>query len=368
MTMQRHSSSESQLSCPGCGASLEFNPKRGQMECPYCGRREAIARNKTSLLAEQSFEAHLNEKHTQLAALSRQAVEVQCPGCRARFTFEPPTVAGKCAFCNTNIVAQPRTASPVVTPGGVVPFTIGQRQAREKVSEWLRQRWFAPKGLKRLSQHAGLQGIYLPFWTYDCKTCSQYRGKRGDRHTRTETYTTTDNDGRTITDIREVVETHRTRVSGSVDYAFDDVLVAAAESVDQNHLRAVEGWDLSELAPYNASYLSGFKVQRYQINLKEGFERAKKKMETEIRRAVECKIGGDEQCIDSLSTSYSDITFKHILLPVWTGAYEFKGRRYTIVVNGQSGKVCGDRPFSWLQIAFAILVAIVILGILVSVL
>ncbi|HIK39829.1 hypothetical protein [Thermoleptolyngbya sp. M55_K2018_002] len=91
-------------------------------------------------------------------------------------------------------------------------------------------------------------------------------------------------------------------------------------------------------------------------------------MEIEIRRAVECKIGSDEQCIDSLSTSYSDITFKHILLPVWTGAYEFKGRRYTIVVNGQSGKVCGDRPFSWLQIALAILVAIVVLGVLVSVL
>lgn len=338
------------------------------MECPYCGRQEAIARNKTSLLAEQSFESHLSEKHTQLAALSQQAVEVQCPGCRARFTFEPPTRGREMCICNTNIVAQPHTASPVVSPGGVVPFKIGQRQAREKVSEWLRQRWFAPKALKRLSQHAGLQGIYLPFWTYDCKTCNQYRGKRGDRYTRTETYTTTNDEGKIVTDTREVEETRWTPVSGRLDYAFDDVLVAAAESVDQNHLQAVERWDLSELVPYNASYLSGFKVQRYQINLKAGFERAKKKMEPEIRQAVECKIGGDEQCIDSISTSYSDITFKHILLPVWTGAYEFKGRRYTVVVNGQSGKVCGDRPFSWLQIGLAILVAIVIFGILISIL
>jgi len=366
--MHSQPSSKSQLSCPGCGAMLEFNPKRGQMECPYCGRQEAIARNKTSLLAEHSFEAHLNEKHTQLAALSKQAVEVQCPGCRAQFTFEPPTVAGKCPFCNTNIVAQPSMASPVVNPGGIVPFKIGQRQAREKVGEWLRQRWFAPRELRRLSQYAGLQGIYLPFWTYDCRTHSEYRGQRGDRYLRTETYTTTDDEGRTVTETREVVDTRWTNVSGSLEQTFDDVLISAAESINQDHLQAVEGWDLSELVPYNPSYLSGFKVQRYQIHLKNGFEQAKKKMEPEICKAVERQIGGDEQRVRSISTTYSSITFKYILLPVWAGAYEFKGRRYSIVVNGQSGKVCGDRPYSSLQVVLVILIAFLVLAIVVGLL
>ncbi|NJL56997.1 hypothetical protein HC928_18990 [bacterium] len=89
----------------------------GTLKCPFCGRQEAIAQTINSV-EERSFDEFVNANRTQIAALSTTAQEVDCPGCRAKLTFQPPDVAGKCPFCATSIVAQPRAASPVITPEG----------------------------------------------------------------------------------------------------------------------------------------------------------------------------------------------------------------------------------------------------------
>ena len=47
-------------------------------------------------------------------------------------------------------------------------------------------------------------------------------------------------------------------------------------SLPENRLKALEPWDLPELKPYEPAYLSGFRAQRYQIELPEGFETAKR--------------------------------------------------------------------------------------------
>ena len=169
--MKTTNSPQKQFPCSGCGATLEFNPKAGRLKCPYCGQEEAIAQQPGRVL-ERSFEDYVNANQTKIAALSSTAQEVDCPGCRAKIMFQPPTVAGKCAFCNTSIVSQPHTADPVISPEGILPFSVGQKAARESIQRWLGSRWFAPNSLKKLAQQEGLQGMYLPFWTYDCQTYS----------------------------------------------------------------------------------------------------------------------------------------------------------------------------------------------------
>jgi predicted RNA-binding Zn-ribbon protein involved in translation (DUF1610 family) len=355
--MQRESSSRQQFSCSGCGGNLEFDPQQGDLQCPYCGRKEAIARGSTAV-AEQPYEAYLTANHAQFVALSTTTVEVKCPGCNAQFAFEPPTIAGQCAFCNTSIVAHPQSANPIVTPEAVLPFRVDQRTAKENVQQWLRRRWFAPTALHKLSQQEAIQGIYLPFWTYDSQTSSHYRGERGDHYTDTETYTETNSEGNPETKTREVKKTRWTSVSGQVSRFFDDLLVVGTESINKKHLNSVSNWDLSNLVPYTSSYLAGFKAQRYQISLEAGFEQAKEQMVGQIRSDVKRDIGGDEQRVSSVSTSYSNITFRHILLPVWVTAYRFKNRQYSVMVNARSGEVSGDRPFSPVKISLTALAII----------
>jgi hypothetical protein len=139
--------------------------------------------------------------------------------------------------------------------------------------------------------------------------------------------------------------------SGTVTRWFDDVLVAATVSLPENRLEALEPWDLAELKPYEPAFLSGFKAQRYQVELGQGFERVKQVAASVIHGDVRASIGGDEQRVHNIATHYSGITFKHLLLPVYAGAYRFNQKIYQIVVNGRTGEIQGDRPYSFWKIA-----------------
>jgi hypothetical protein len=53
-------------------------------------------------------------------------------------------------------------------------------------------------------------------------------------------------------------------------------------------------------------------------------------------------------------TSYSAVTFKHLLLPVFIGAYRFREKVYQVLVNARTGEVQGDRPYSFWKIFFLV--------------
>lgn len=340
--------------CPSCGAILVFEPKDGALACPYCGHKEQIPQS-AEQVEERSFEQYLKPRADQLQVIAAGALEVQCSSCGAIVTFVPPEVARECDFCGAQIVAQPKSADPTVAPEGVLPFLIPQPQATANVKQWIASRWFAPNALKKFATPEAIDGVYLPFWTYDANTVSYYTGQRGEYYYVTETYTETDAQGRTETKTRQVRHTRWYPVSGTVSRWFDDILIPASTSLPVNRLHALEPWDLAQLKPYDPAYLSGFKAQRYQVELGEGFERAKAIAAGVIQTDVRHDIGGDEQMISDIKTHYSAITFKHLLLPVYAGAYRLNQKVFQVVVNGRTGEVQGDRPYSFWKIALLVL-------------
>ena len=356
--MSNPNPSVKQFPCPSCGASLQFHPEAGKLKCPYCGWEDLIPQS-AEQVQERSYEEYLNSNRTRMGVLSATALEVNCSNCGASITFEPPHVAGDCPFCASSIVAQPKMSDPTLAPEGVVPFIIGRKAARENIQRWLSQRWFAPNALQQLAQQEKIEGVYLPFWTYDAYTVSHYSGERGDYYYVTETYTETNEKGETETKTRQVQHTRWHWISGRVDRFFDDVLVAATKLVEINRLNALEPWNLKEsLCAYEPSYLAGFKAQRSQVMLQEGFEIAKDTMAGVIHSDVCRNIGGDEQRVSNISTAYSAMTFKHILLPVWLSTYRYRNKQYQVMVNARTGEIQGDRPYSIWKITLAILVAV----------
>ena len=114
---------------------------------------------------------------------------------------------------------------------------------------------------------------------------------------------------------------------------------------------------MDNLVAFNKSYLSGFITEKYQINLSEGFEIAKDIADVKIRTLVKRDIGGDDQRIILLNTNYENIKFKHLLLPVFVCAYKYKNKLYQFLVNGRTGEIQGERPYSWIKIvAFAFII------------
>jgi DNA-directed RNA polymerase subunit RPC12/RpoP len=347
--------------CPACGAILVFEPKDGQLSCPYCGHKEVIPQS-AEQVEERSYEEYLQPRAEQLQMLAAGALEVQCSSCGATVTFVPPEVARECDFCGAKIVAQPKSADPTVAPEGVLPFSIQQTQATANVKQWISSRWFAPNALKKFATPEAIDGVYLPFWTYDANTLSYYTGQRGEYYYVTENYTETDSQGNTQTKTRQVRHTNWYPVSGTVTRWFDDILIPASKSLPRKRLDALEPWDLAEIKSYEPAYLSGFKAQRYQVELGEGFEQAKAIAEGVIQGDVRGDIGGDEQMISDIKTSYSAITFKHLLLPVYAGAYRLNQKVFQVVVNGRTGEVQGDRPYSPWKITLFILFILIVIG------
>jgi DNA-directed RNA polymerase subunit RPC12/RpoP len=351
--------------CPGCGADLQFAPEGGCLTCPYCGRQEQIAPAADSV-EERSYDDYLRLHADQMGSLAVGALEVACQTCGATVTFTPPMVAGECDFCGSPIVAQPRDADPVVAPEGVLPFKVTQPQATDAIGNWLGSLFFAPNALKKMAQQEGVGGVYIPFWTYDAYTQSDYVGERGEHYYETETYTETDAQGNTQTKTRQVQRTRWYNASGTVERWFDDILIPATKSITPARLAALEPWDLGELTAYDPAYLSGYKAQRYQVDLAEGFELAKRAAEPIIESDVRSDIGGDEQRVSRVSTAYSAITFKHLLLPVYVGAYRFNDRVFQIAVNGRTGEVQGERPYSAWKIFFFVLTLVAIIAIIIA--
>lgn len=292
----------------------------------------------------------------------QEILTVRCNNCGAETTMPPDATAELCPFCGGGIVAT-GASKKAIRPQGVLPFKITQKQSVELFRAWVNSLWFAPNALKKRADCSVIHGVYVPAWTYDANTETDYTGERGEHYWETESYTETDAQGNTVTRTRQVQKTRWWPASGHVSNSFDDLLVMATQTLPRKYLDRLEPWDWPALTPYGDEYLSGFAAESYQVSLNDGFEAAKGLMEPTIRNTARRDIGGDEQRVSSLETDYRDVTFKHLLLPVWISAYQFQQRTFRFLVNARTGEVQGERPYSPWKIAalvFAILLAILL--------
>lgn len=343
--------------CPGCGANMVFDAASGQLKCPYCAQAKEIVSD--GRVDERDYHEFLARGTQSLQPMAANAMMVRCESCGATVNFTPPETATNCDFCGAKIVAQPKAADPLVAPEGVLPFSVTPPAAVSGYQKWISSLWFAPSALKSMARADKLSSVYIPYWTYDSATRSFYTGERGDYYYETETYYENGEERS-----REVRKTNWYRVQGELARRFDDVCIPATTSLPDHYLRRLEPWDLHELKPYEPAYLSGHKAQTYQIALDAGFDRFRAIANDVIREDARQAIGGDEQRVHDVSTDFFEITFKHLLLPIYAGAYHFNGRVFQIVINGRTGEVQGERPYSWIKIAAlvaAILFAIVII-------
>jgi hypothetical protein len=351
---------EHRFPCDNCGSDMRFAPAEGRLVCDHCGNTEEISEadapedgpwgSAPPMIRELDFRAALRDR-AEGAEIEVTRV-TQCPSCGAQVTLDAEVHAKECPFCATPVVTDTGTHRHL-KPQGLIPFRLTERQAHEAMTDWLGRLWFAPNGLKDYARKGRkMDGIYVPFWTYDAETRTRYTGQRGTAYW----VTVRGADGKS----KRVRRMRWRNVSGRVARAFDDVLVLASRSLPKAHTDALAPWTLGELTAYRPDYLSGFRAEGYTVELDEGMEEARAIMDARIRADIRRDIGGDGQRIGTVDTDISDVTFKHVLLPVWLAAYRYRGRPYRFVVNGQTGKVSGERPWSAIKIAIAVILAILL--------
>ncbi len=335
--------------CQSCGAKLSFAPGTSSLKCDFCGAVNEFD-EKTTIVEELDLDSWL--KKLEDAQETIEAEQLQCKNCGGEQTLPSNLYASACVFCGTPITSQ-SYARRMIKPKSLVPFKITRLQAQDKWRGWLRGLWLAPNALKKFAQSdGGIRGLYVPYWTFDANTASQYTGQRGDH--RTETFTTTNASGQRVSQTRIV--TDWTPVSGDVSYFHNDVLVSGSRNTVGGAAISNKPatWNSAELVPYQEEYITGFQAEAYSVGLQAAFAQGKQHIDATVQSLVRADIGGDGQRIHSLNTHYSHLTFKHILLPMWLSAYLFKGKTYRFVVNGQTGEVAGESPKSGWKIFFLV--------------
>ena len=348
---------EHRFPCPACGADLRFDSAGGKLVCDHCGHAHGIdsEAGRAKAMQELDFEAAMR---ADLPEAEMETTRVShCPSCGAQVEFDADLHSAECPYCATPVVTDTGTHRHI-KPGGLLPFGLNEGEARKAMTDWLGRLWFAPNGLQEYARKGRrMSGIYVPYWTFDADTASSYRGERGTVYYVTKTVV---RNGK-----RTQVREQRVRwspKSGRVARFFDDILILASRALPKRYTDGLEPWDLKALEPYRPEFLAGYRAEGYTIELPEGYDEARAHMDRVILGDVRRDIGGDRQRVHNVSTTVSDVTFKHILLPVWMAAYKYRGKSYRFVVNGRTGKVQGERPWSAWKIAFAVLVLAIVGG------
>ena len=352
---------ETHWPCAQCGADLRFAPGQTELVCDHCGHRQAIPDAPVSQRETSLGELDLNRAlaHDLPEADIAEVRSTSCPNCGARIEFDGATHATECPFCASPVVVDTGSHRHI-KPQAVVPFALKEPAARDAMVRWLGRLWFAPNGLQEYARKGrALNGIYVPYWTFDAASRSRYSGQRGDYYYETR-QVTVQVKGRSERRTEQVRKIRWTPAAGWVARRFDDVLAMASTSLPRHYIDGLEPWDLAALAPYRADFLAGFQAEGYTVELADGHKIGREKMARVIRHDVARDIGGDEQQIAQINTAWSAETFKHVLLPVWMAAYKYNGKTYRFVVNGQTGKVQGERPWSAWKIALAVTAAVIV--------
>jgi Zn finger protein HypA/HybF involved in hydrogenase expression len=344
-------SAREKFTCPACGGEAQWNPGKQALVCPFCGTTSPATlevRGADTVIVEHDLGQALRGIPDDARGWQAAKSSVKCQSCHAISVFDAAKVSDRCEFCGSTALVSYEQVKDAFRPESLLPLQISEPKARELIRAWYGHQWFAPNALKSKARTDTVKGIYLPYWTFDARVDASWTADSG-------TYYWVRQGNKNVRKVRW------TPAAGAVSHAFDDELVCASAGVNHDQLRKVEPFPTSSLVPYDAGYLSGWTVERYQIDLVGAAERSRQQMDAVIRDMCARDVPGDTHRNLHVQSTYRDQTFKHILAPVWLLTYVYGRTSYQVVVNGVTGTIAGKHPWSWVKIGLAVLVGIVIL-------
>ncbi|MCB2310328.1 hypothetical protein LGL55_04225 [Clostridium tagluense] len=342
--------------CSSCGGNMVFEPKKQKLVCLYCSNESEVNFEKTNIIENDFYIA----ENTKNKNWEKEKRIIKCESCGAQTLLDENSTAQFCAFCGSSHIIKTQEVVGIV-PESLIPFVISKDAAGVLFSNWIKKLFFAPRALKSSYNMNKMKGVYIPFWTYDSHTFSDYTAERGTYYYVTETeWVEEDGERKQVT--KQVRKTSWSYVSGDYSKFYDDILINASAQINNHIISKLEPFNLKELVLYKPEFLSGFLAERYSIDLKSGWKIAEEKIESDLRGEIRQHIGGDEVRNLSFSTAYDAIKFKHILLPIWISAYIYKTKVYRFMINGQTGEVDGESPASIVKVMLLILAILAVIG------
>jgi hypothetical protein len=266
-----------------------------------------------------------------------------------------------CPYCAAPSVVERPPAPERPLPTFALGFVQTPDKARELARQnLLRRSFWAPSSVRNASVEE-LRGIYVPAWLYSALAESQYSAEIGENYTVTETYTTTEN-GRTVTKTRQVTKTEWRPLRGRHTEYVPDVLVSASSGLPNEELEQIEPFDLRALRRYHDALVAGWITEEPSLTQQQCLQQARDEVSAHLDKRLASFMPGDSHRALSFRTSFHNEALVVCLLPVWVLALRHDPRKPPLrfLVNGQTGKVYGRVPVSWVKVSLAVLLGLLV--------
>lgn len=340
-----------EFKCPNCGAVTSYSINQAGLACEHCGYQEKVLADVVGTQAEQ-FEFSLDNLAKATHGWGEERKELKCLSCGAEIAIPAESMAATCAFCGSNKVVQASASQDQLRPKYLIPFKIDTQKCKQIAREWLSKSWMVPKELKNYASMDGFTAIYLPYWTFHAITKASWQAEVGHQVSE-RYYDSSSKSWKTRT------KTVWRWESGNAGLDIADLLVAGTERVSARHLGNVDHFDLSDIVTYAAVYLAGMQAKGYDRPLEPAWEIARDVMREKTKTACISQASTSQVRNFSMKLNFSDESWRYLLLPVYLAAYQFNGKTYHAIVNGQTGEISGQRPVNWQKIWLVIAMILV---------
>lgn len=346
--------------CPNCGSTLVFLAGSRQTQCVSCDSTFEITSLGTGKLdhLETDYLETINELVKQNQVCEKQRV-IHCQDCGGLIMLNKHTISTECPFCGSTRVIEENKQEEILKTAGIIPFIVTEKEVRENYKKWIKRKIFAPTKLKKDKISPKYSGVYIPFYTFDSQTFSQYTGWRGDYY---YTYRTVKTKNGTRTE--RVRHTRWSFRSGNINLNFDDLLIIGTNNPLNDYIRKIDDFNFTTMEVFQESFMLGYYAEKPSIHLQNGFANAQEEMKNQIRYACIKAIGGDTYRDLKFTTQYNNITFKQILAPIYNGYLKYNNKKYNFVCNGQTGKFSGKFPISPIKIILFVLSILIVVTLL----
>ena len=308
--------------CPSCGGTLIFNPGFDSLICQSCGHHEIIPElvSKTPV-TEMDF---LTAQNTASHDWGMEAKIVQCKQCGAETIQNKLQLSGMCPFCGSTTVDAADPTQDIMAPQGIIPFKITEQRAYYIFKDWIKDRFLAPEKLATNAQLGKFYGIYVPMYTFDVFTDSRLNAYYVENNRRQNT-------------------------SAIFQYQVDDFPVVASKQLasDRLLLSVLKDYRTNEAKPYTPDAMAGFPCEHYSIGLRDAWNNCGPELNWHLRDQADKADKAHFLMGINMNTNYYNLRYKYLIVPVWINSFFYDNRLFTIVINGQTGKIDGQWPKSF---------------------
>lgn len=327
--------------CPNCAAALEFDEGAGNFRCYYCDSTfteeqiKSIFSGNEGMSLEEN-EPQLNAQQLQDEEFSGQSALYSCPNCGAGVICDSLTASTRCHFCHTPVILTGRLSGEY-KPDMIIPFATTREHAEKSFREYIKGKLLLPRGFKDEAQISNISALYVPYWLKSGVACASITGE-GQIETRYRSGGST------------YIKTRVYRVERGGEMIFIRVPCDGSKRIDDSLMEAIEPFNYSGLKPFSMSYLSGKAAEKYDVTREEAAVRIDERIKQAAAEML--KSAAPEYTkltVQQTTLGYRQPTYVYALLPVWFLNYNYRGKDYAFVMNGQTGAMFGELPISRLK-------------------